>query len=76
LYIYYCNIPIESHNTSLKAPGPGQYPLLETISPKGKIFISKYKSAATTVFSPASSDRFAKKEDGNKFFYFELKDKR
>lgn len=57
---------LESHNTSLKAPGPGQYPLLETISPKGKIFISKYKSAATTVFSPASSDRFAKKEDGEK----------
>jgi len=58
---------LESHNTSHKAPGPGNYPVLETISPKGKIFISKYKSAATTVFSPASTDRFSKlHEDGEK----------
>lgn len=48
----------EAHHTSQQAPGPGTYPLLETISPKGKLFISKYKSASTTVFSPATSKRF------------------
>jgi len=48
----------EAHHTSQQAPGPGTYPLLETISPKGKLFVSKYKSASTTVFAPATSKRF------------------
>ncbi len=63
---------IEAHHTSQQAPGPGTYPLLETISPKGKLFISKYKSASTTVFSPATSKRFGGESAGTEkdFFLF------
>lgn len=39
-------------------PGPGAYPTFETITPKGKVFVSKYNSASTTVFSPAIQKRF------------------
>lgn len=56
---------IEAHHTNLTAPGPGAYPVLETISPTGKMFISKYKSSTATIVSPARSKRFTDKIESN-----------
>lgn len=57
----------ENQTTVKIVPGPGTYPKLETISPNGKLFVSKYKSAPTTMFSPANSKSiFDNKKTGDK----------
>jgi hypothetical protein len=45
-------------------PGPGTYPVLETISPKGKYYLSKFKGSGATLISPAHSRRFTELKPG------------
>jgi len=56
----------DHQNTSKTVPGPGTYAAVETMSPKGKQFVAKYKSSGATTFSPARSKRFEEKHDGEK----------
>jgi len=42
----------------LKNPGPGHYEKYETVTDKGKVFVSKFKSSGCTVINPSSSKRF------------------
>jgi len=39
-------------------PGPGTYPIIQSISPKGNQFLSKYNSSKASVFHPPNSVRF------------------
>jgi len=45
-------------STSLKYPGPGAYPMLNSISRKGPQFLSKWKSSLASIFHPPKSTRF------------------
>ena len=45
--------------TTLKYPGPGSYPTLDSISEKGPQFLSKWKSSLASVFHPPHSARFS-----------------
>lgn len=48
----------EQTHTSVFTPGPGTYESVQTIQPKGKYFVSKFKSSGATLVSPARSRRF------------------
>ena len=43
---------------SRAVPGPGQYPMMPSINPKGSFVYSKYRNSAATLFNPVSSVRF------------------
>ena len=45
-------------STTLKYPGPGAYPVLNSISGKGPQFLSKWKSSLASIFHPPKSTRF------------------
>eukprot|EP01015_Nassula_variabilis_P014701 TRINITY_DN2218_c0_g1_i8.p1 TRINITY_DN2218_c0_g1~~TRINITY_DN2218_c0_g1_i8.p1 ORF type:complete len:257 (-),score=50.47 TRINITY_DN2218_c0_g1_i8:90-860(-) len=49
---------IQSMTTNLKSPGPGAYDAYQTINPKGKHFVSKFKSSGATTINPSHSSRF------------------
>lgn len=44
--------------TRRHVPGPGTYPVYDTITPNGKLFNSKYKNSGAPTISPAKSARF------------------
>jgi hypothetical protein len=48
----------DEFTTAKKNPGPGQYEKYETITPKGKHFVSKFESSGAPSFNPPSSERF------------------
>jgi len=43
---------------SVKTPGPGTYPTIPSITPKGNQFFSRFESSKATVFNPPVSTRF------------------
>ena len=45
-------------STTIKYPGPGTYPTLDSISQKGFQFLSRWKSSLASVFHPPQSTRF------------------
>jgi len=45
-------------------PGPGAYPQLETLTPKGKYYVSKFKSSGATLIAPSRSKRFTELKPG------------
>lgn len=45
-------------STTIKYPGPGHYPILNSISKKGNQFLSKWRSSLASVFHPPHSSRF------------------
>jgi len=46
-------------------PGPGTYPIVEGVSPKGTYPVSKFKNSGATLFSPPRSKRFADLKSAN-----------
>jgi len=46
-------------------PGPGAYPQLETLTSKGKYFVSKFKGSGATLIAPARSKRFTELKSAN-----------
>jgi hypothetical protein len=48
----------EEFTTALKNPGPGAYKAYETMTPKGKLFLSKFHSSGATTINPPHSKRF------------------
>jgi hypothetical protein len=47
-----------THTTAKIVPGPGNYPIMPSINPKGHYMFSKYKNSAATLFNPPCSVRF------------------
>lgn len=47
--------------TARIVPGPGNYPIVPCISPKGNFMFSKYRNSAATLFNPRCSTRFKEK---------------
>lgn len=56
---------MDNMNSLKHVPGPGTYQSVETITPKGKYFVSKFKSSGATLVSPARSKRFNELKPGN-----------
>lgn len=47
-----------AQTTTKIVPGPGNYPIYPSISPKGQHLFSKYRNSAATLFNPPRSERF------------------
>ena len=62
---YIFSLIIKEPLTSPKfVPGPGTYPTVQTISPTGKYYISKFKNSKATLISPSRSKRFTELKSG------------
>lgn len=55
----------EGLTTARTVPGPGAYPLLSTLTPKGKYFVSKFKDSGAPIIPPARSARFPANKQSN-----------
>lgn len=45
---------VNENKEKLKIPGPGQYPVVFTLNPQGKYFLTKYKTSCVRDFSKIS----------------------
>jgi len=50
---------------AILVPGPGAYDSLNTMSPKGKMFVAKYKSSGACTISPSKAKRFDLEKEAN-----------
>jgi hypothetical protein len=48
----------EAMTTTKIVPGPGAYSNYDTMTPKGSLYLSKYKSSGASTFAPPHSGRF------------------